>query len=343
MYSIHYRDDLEKLENLQETKSLLRKERLKEKLGKQVFHYDMEEVFEPVTENQKQNISKQQELSEIQIQALRDSTQTTTQAIQDQTRAIRESSNTMQKAIKEGIQEYDEITNRNNQLLTSLVNSNQVDSCNVKTVSNLLNDKNKNQFSLEPVMGNLRSSAHLFTINPSNPQQVSIKNTTLTFLGSGNIYDLNDPDLQHFITNTQFDRQLQNVNIILSFLNDMNYNINYGDEKSMRYYFNKDLHNQYYQLGSGLPSYARKLSRKLSRSSSQSYARKLSRSHTNQYVFLPSDPDEIVDQLKLLYFEKLGGNDNPQLKEQIVAIADKLLEYECITTNQHQNMISSII
>ena len=187
---------MEKLKKLQETKSLLHKERIKEKLGKQDFHYDMEEVFEPVTENQKQNISKQQELSEKQIQALRDSTreasQTTTQAIQDQTRAIRESSNTMQKSIKEGIQEkakqYDEITHRNNQLLTNLVNSNQVDSSIVKTVFNLLNDKNKSQFSLEPItQDSPRSSANLFTINPSNPQQVLIKNTTLTFLGSGNI------------------------------------------------------------------------------------------------------------------------------------------------------------
>ena len=55
MYSIHNRDDLEKLKKLQKTKSSLHKERLKEKLGKQDFHYDMEEVFEPVTENQKQN------------------------------------------------------------------------------------------------------------------------------------------------------------------------------------------------------------------------------------------------------------------------------------------------
>ena len=87
------------------------------------------------------------------------------------------------------------------------------------------------------------------------------------------------------------------------------------------------MHNQYYQLGSGLPS----------------YTRKLSRSHTNQYVFLPSDPDELVDQLKLRYFEKLGGNDNHQLNEQIIAIVDKLLEYECFTTNQHQNMRSNLI
>ena len=62
-----------------------------------------------------------------QLQALRDSSQTRTgaidqqtqgfvQAIQDQTRAIRESKqvlliNFLQKSIEKGIQEYDEITN----------------------------------------------------------------------------------------------------------------------------------------------------------------------------------------------------------------------------------------
>ena len=194
MYSIHNRDDLEKLKEMQEAKSSLKAERLKEKLGKQDFHYDMEEVFEPVTEKQKQNISKQQELSEKQIQVLRDSTQTTTQAIQDQTRAIQESSNTfnktLHKSVKEGIQEYDKITNRNNQIVTDLVNSNQVDSSIVKTVSNLLNDNNKSQFSLEPVEG----SSNLFTMNPTDPQQVLIKGSTMTF-PNGNTYYLNDPDL----------------------------------------------------------------------------------------------------------------------------------------------------
>ena len=49
------------MKKLQETKSFLSQNRLKEKLGEQDFHYDMEEVFEPVTakqagatENQKQ-------------------------------------------------------------------------------------------------------------------------------------------------------------------------------------------------------------------------------------------------------------------------------------------------
>ena len=59
------------------------------------------------------------------------------------------------------------------------------------------------------------------------------------------------------------------------------------------------------------------------------------------FVFPPSDPDELVDQFKLHYFEKIGGNDNPTLSEQIVANTEKLLEYECITSNQHQNMRSA--
>ena len=70
-------------------------------------------------------------------------------------------------------------------------------------------------------------------------------------------------------------------------------------------------------------------------------SRSYTRSHTKQYIFLPSDPDELVDQLKLLYFEKVGGNDSFLINEQIIAIIDKLLEYECISPSQHQNIRSS--
>ena len=297
MYSIYNRDDLEKLKKLQETKSLLHKERIKEKLGKQDFHYDMEEVFEPVTENQ----TKHQELSEKQIQALRDSTQTTTQAIENQTRAIEHSSDilnkNLQKSIKEGIQEYDEITNRNNQLLTIFVNSNQVDSSIIKTVSNLFNTKS--QFSSEPIEGYPNS----LTINPNNPQQVLIKGSTMTF-ENGHSYDLSDPDLQYFITNTQFDGEINNLDTIYSFLIDIKYNINYGDKKSTRYYFIEELYSRFHwgttvdnnQLQgfteSGLHT----------QDSTRSYAQ----GSTQQFIFLPSDPNELVDQLKLLYFEKVG-------------------------------------
>ena len=59
------------------------------------------------------------------------------------------------------------------------------------------------------------------------------------------------------------------------------------------------------------------------------------------FVFFPSDPDELVYQLRLNVLEKVEGNDNPMLSEQIIAIVDKLLKYDSITTNQHQKITRS--
>ena len=70
---------------------------------------------------------------------------------------------------------------------------------------------------------------NLFTINPSNPQPVLMKGSIMTF-ENGTSCDLNDPDLQYFITHTHFDREINSLNLIYSFLNDMNYNINSGDK-----------------------------------------------------------------------------------------------------------------
>ena len=325
----------------------------------------MEEVFEPVT-------TKQVESNEKQLQAIDKQTQGVTQAIENQTRAIEHNNNTLQNSIKEGIKQYNEITNLNNQLLTSLVNSNQVDSSTVKSVSNLLNDKNKSQFSLEPItqsfaiantQDNPRSSANLFTINPHNPQQVLIKGSTMIF-ENGNSYDLSDPDLQNFITNTQFDKHINNWDSIYNFLNDMKYDLNYGDKKSIRYQFIKELYSRYqlqgytqgfaqgytqaHDLQGFAGSSAQGQSQGFTGSGLRSYAngesyRESYREYSQQYIFLPSDPDELVGQLKLLYFEKVGGNDNPQLNEQIIASVDKLLEYECISPSQHQKIRSSTL
>ena len=47
---------------LQESKSLLKPETLKEKLGKKDFHYDMEEIFEPVTAKQAEATKNQKNI-----------------------------------------------------------------------------------------------------------------------------------------------------------------------------------------------------------------------------------------------------------------------------------------
>ena len=253
MYSIHNRDNLDKLKQIARNKIFTTQRKVKRETRETRLSLRYGRNLEPVT-------TKQVEATETQIQALHDSAQTTKQAIENQTRATQQNSDNLQKSNKQGIQYYDEIANRNNQLLTGLVNSNQVEYSIVKTVSNLFKDKNKRQFSLEPITqgtGNRNS----FTINPSNPQHVMTKGSTMTF-ENGNSYNVNDPDLQYFITNIKFDREINNKTMIYSFLIEMKYNINYGDKNLFRYYFFKDLYNQYYQhLGSG-------------------------------FVFLPSDPDE---------------------------------------------------
>ena len=126
---------------------------------------------------------------------------------------------------------------------------------------------------------------------------------------TGNTYYLGHPDFSSLIINTQFDTEIQNMCLFYTFLNDRQYNTNIPYRKPGRYNFIKALF--YPQIGSVL-----------------------------NFMFLPSDPDELVHQLKLIQFEKEGGNDNPQLNGPIIAITDMLLEYECITTNQHQNITS---
>ena len=79
----------------------------------------------------------------------------------------------------------------------------------------MLNDKNKSQFSLEPIHGLEPMNPNLFIINPHNPQQVLIKGSTMTF-DNGNTYNLNDPDLSYFITYTQLDKEIQE-NLIYNF------------------------------------------------------------------------------------------------------------------------------
>ena len=78
---------------------------------------------------------------------------------------------------------------------------------------------------------------------------------------------------------------------------------------------------QYCQLSTELPT---ELPNQVGSGLNGKAARSYARGYTNQYVFLPSDPDELVDQLKLPYFEKLEGYDSFLLNEQIIATVDKL-------------------
>ena len=55
--------------------------------------------------------------------------------------------------------------------------------------------------------------------------------------------------------------------------------------------------------------------------------------------FLPSDPNELCDRLKLLLQENQAGNNSNIIKEEIVIINDKLLEYKRIASKRHKQTL----
>ena len=56
-------------------------------------------------------------------------------------------------------------------------------------------------------------------------------------------------------------------------------------------------------------------------------------------IFLSENVDELCDRLKLLLQEKCSGNDSDIIKDEIVAIVDKLLEYKCISNKQQKQIL----
>ena len=55
-------------------------------------------------------------------------------------------------------------------------------------------------------------------------------------------------------------------------------------------------------------------------------------------IFLPSDPNEFCDRLKLLLQEKQAGNNSDIINHEIVASVDKQLVYKCISKKQHKQL-----
>ena len=56
-------------------------------------------------------------------------------------------------------------------------------------------------------------------------------------------------------------------------------------------------------------------------------------------TFLPDNPKDFRNTIKLLLKEKQAGNNSDLIKEETVAIADKLLENKNISTKKHNFMI----
>ena len=176
-----------------------------------------------------------------------------------------------------------------------------IDSNIVRTISNLMNNKNKSQFSL-----NYNMSDNSFTINPINPQKIKIEGYNMEFK-NGNIYDLRNKDLAYFLSYTNMnENNITDDELIYNFYKDVKYDLNLaGDKRSNRY------------------KYLKKLASRLKASGVREFQTK--------GFYLSSDPNELVDRLYLLYQEKIAGNDSKNINEEMVAIYDKLYSYSIIS------------
>ena len=93
------------------------------------------------------------------------------ESAEEQRLALTESVKAIREANTSNIEQYKSITEKNNKLLNQLVNSKKVDSSIIKTIANLLSDKNKSQFKIEQ---NDPKNPNSFTINPTNSQKITI-------------------------------------------------------------------------------------------------------------------------------------------------------------------------
>ena len=68
------------------------------------------------------------------------------------------------------------------------------------------------------------NESNIFAIFPKNPQDVMINNSIIVF-ENGNTYDLRNPDLSYFITNTILQKEIHDYRTFYNFLCDMKYDI----------------------------------------------------------------------------------------------------------------------
>ena len=147
-----------------------------------------------------------------------------------------------------------------------------------------------------------------------NTIPITLKNNLLTFPDSSKKFELKE-DISKMITN-------KNYNVDLAVLLD----------KKLRYDFAKEM---YFDVKApGNKSTRDRTFIKLINSPGLM----ISASGNSNRMFLPSDPDELCDRIKLLLQEKKARNNSDLIKEESFIIIDRLLEYKSISKKQHKQI-----
>ena len=178
-------------------------------------------------------------------------------------------------------------------------------------LSGITNPENTTQFKLAKDHNSNRVKDLL--INNTIP--ITLYGNILTFRDTGKNFELKG-DLLEMITNSKF-------NVDLASLQD----------KKLMYDFAQEMHSDQIALGNKSIRDG-KLIKIHNSPGLMVFASGISKT-----IFLSSDPNELCDRLKLLLQEKHAGNNSDIINDEIVVIIDKLLEYNCITKKQHNQIL----
>ena len=228
------------------------------------------------------------------------------------TKSLENTSENLTKAITESSKENNQaIENLDNKLLEIMNDRGILASYLMSPLSRITNPDNTSQFRL--VKDHSSNRVNDLKINKTIP--ITLYGNMLTFRDTNKQFELKG-DLLEMITNSNF-------NVDLASLSDI----------KLMYDFVKEMHFDPKAFGN-----ESKRDRKLIKLIN-SPVLMVSASGVSKTMFLSSDPNELCDRLKLLLQEKQAGNNSDVINQEIVVIIDKLLEYECTTKKQHNQIL----
>ena len=226
------------------------------------------------------------------------------------TKSLENTSQDITKTITESsIKNNQAIENLDNKLLEIMNDRGILASYLMSPLSKITNPENTTQFKI--VKDSNSNRVNDLKIN--NSISITLHNNLLTFRDTGKEFELKG-DLSKMITN-------KNDKVNLASLAD----------KKLIYDFAKEMHFDERRVGNK-SNRDRKLIKLLNSPA-------IMASGVSKTIFLSSDPDELCDRLKLLLQEKQAGNNSDIINQEIVAIIDKLLDYNCISKKQHKQTL----
>ena len=268
---------------------------------------DLENIEELVSlENQLKSIRLQDKLGkqnfhEDMKKVIEPVTKSLGNTSQDITKTITETSVKKNKAME----------NLNNKLLEKLNDRGILASYLMSPLSKITNPENTSQF--KSVKDSSSNRVNDLLIHNTIP--ITLYNNFLTLRDTGKEFEIKG-DLLKTITNNNFNVDLASLSdkkLLFNFAKEMNFGLKAPGNKSTR---NRTLI-------------------KLLKSSGLI----VSASGVSKTIFLSSDPDELCNRTKLLLQEKHAGINSDIIKDEIVSIIDKLLEYKYISKKQHEQIL----